>query len=330
MGYNKENYKRIREEYQTKTFAAQAEADARREELYAAIPSLREMDRRLAGFGLRIMESALHNGNTERDIAALRAENEQIRTARAELLRANGYPADYTDPQYECAKCRDTGFVGIKMCSCMRRRLTEAGMESAGLSGLMARQSFENFSLDYYKHDARVYSLMNVNLKKVRAYAEGFAMEKGKPAPESLLFYGGTGLGKTHLSTAVAQAVIERGYDVFYNSAVGMISDFECRRFGSGISQGDGDNTVRYTECDLLILDDLGTEVVNQFTLSCLHHVINTRLNLQKPTVISTNLSTTELRKMYSDRIVSRLTGEYLLIPFMGDDVRKQKLKEQA
>ena len=121
--------------------------------------------------------------------------------------------------------------------------------------------------------------------------------------------------------------VTERGYDVFYNSAVGMISDFESRRFGNGVAATTTDDTSAYTECDLLLIDDLGTEVVNQFTLSCLYHVINTRLNLQKPTIISTNLTPGELRKLYSDRISSRLTGEFQVIPFYGTDVRKQKLQ---
>ena len=108
-----------------------------------------------------------------------------------------------------------------------------------------------------------------------------------------------------------------------------MISDFEYRSFGNGLVQNEGDDTARYTECDLLILDDLGTEVVNQFTLSCLYHVINTRLNLKKPTVISTNLLSADLRKTYGDRIASRLLGEYLVHPFYGVDVRKQRLMQQ-
>ncbi|MBQ7347993.1 MAG: ATP-binding protein [Clostridia bacterium] len=327
MGYNKENYKRIRAEYETKTFRAQAEADARREELYGAIPALRELDRRLSTFGLRIMNEAIKGGNTARDIAALREENERIRAERAELLRRHGYPADYSEPQYECEACRDTGYVGIKMCRCMRQRLTEAGMESSGLSGLMKKQSFENFSLDYYKSNPEDYRRMCHNFATVEQYAKNFTIENGKPMPESMLFLGGTGLGKTHLSTSVARVVIERGYDVFYNSAVGMISDFECRRFGNGLAQSDGDNTERYTECDLLIIDDLGTEVSNQFTLSCLYHVLNTRLNLQKPTIISTNLTSTELRKIYNDRITSRLIGEYRVIAFYGVDIRKQKIQ---
>ena len=326
MGYNKENFKRIREEYATKTFRAQEEADLRRVELYAVIPAVREMDQRLSEFGLRIMQTALKSGDTEVAIAALREENERIRLARAELLKQNGYPANYSDPQYECEACKDTGYVGIKMCLCMRRRLTEAGMASSGLSALMHKQSFENFSLDYYKQNPENYRVMKQNLDNAMRYVKDFAIEKEKPMPKSLLFLGGTGLGKTHLSTAIARGVIERGYDVYYNSAVGMISDFEHRRFGNGLAESDIDDTARYTECDLLILDDLGTEVVNQFTLSCLYHVINTRLNLGKPTVISTNLTSAELRKIYTDRLTSRLMGEYHVFPFYGVDVRRQKI----
>lgn len=328
MGYNKENYKRIRTEYETKTFRAREEAEARRAELYSAIPQLKALDDRLSAFGLRIMQAALHSGDTAAEIAKLRAENERVCRERADLLRKNGYPADYTEPRYECDKCHDTGYVGIHMCSCMRKRLTEAGMASSGLSGLMNKQSFENFSLDYYRNDLKELALMRSNFENVKHYAEAFAIKPDAPQPESLLFLGGTGLGKTHLSTAVARRVIERGYDVYYNSAVGMISDFEFRRFGNGVAQSDGDNTARYTECDLLIIDDLGTEVVNQFTLSCLYHVLNTRLNLGKPTLISTNLTSAELRKTYSDRITSRLMGEFTLVPFYGTDIRKQKLQK--
>ncbi len=327
MGYNKENFKRIRAEYETKTFRAQAEADARRAELYEAIPELSGMDQRLSEFGLRIMKAALSDGDTARHIEALRVENERIMQARKNLLARHGYPADYSEPRYECTACRDTGYVGIKMCTCMRKSLVEAGMQSSGLGALIQKQSFENFSLEYYRNSPEHYRIMEGNYRYLNKYANAFCLEAGAPIPSSLLFLGGTGLGKTHLSTAVARVVTERGYDVYYNSAVGMISDFESRRFGNGLAAGSTDDTSAYIECDLLIIDDLGTEVINQFTLSCLYYVINTRLNLQKPTIISTNLTPAELRKNYSDRISSRLTGEFQVVPFYGTDIRKQKLQ---
>lgn len=326
MGYHKENYKRIRAEYETKALMAQRAADGRRMEVEEQIPGLAELDSRLASFGLRIMKTAMEGGNTADAIARLHEENKKILEERRALMEAHGYPEDYCAPRYECETCRDSGYVGIKMCACMRRKLVEAGMESSGMSSLMKKQSFENFSLDYYRQSPKEFQLMSANLKAIRAYAESFSLDS-EPLPESMLFLGGTGLGKTHLSTALAKAVIERGYDVFYNSAVGMISDFECKRFGNGIATGDADNTDRYVSCDLLILDDLGTEVVNQFTQSSLYYVINCRLNLNKPTVISTNLTATELRKTYSDRITSRLMGEFLLVPFLGTDIRRQKLE---
>lgn len=329
MGYNKENYKRIREDYATKCFRAQEEADVRRMELYASIPELQSFDARLSNFGLRIMQAAIDGENAVDRLKDLRAENERILRERAELLVHNGFPADYSDPKYECTQCNDTGYVGIRMCSCMRRALVEAGMQSSGMLSLLQRQSFENFSLDYYRDGERSAVVMPQNYENLYQYAHEFSMEEGTKPPSSLLFLGGTGLGKTHLSTAIARVVIERGYDVFYNSAVGMISDFEVRRFGNGLASEGSDDTSRYIECDLLIIDDLGTEVVNQFTLSCLYYVINTRLNLTKPTIVSTNLMNADLRKNYNDRIFSRLTGDFHVVPFYGTDVRKQKIQKK-
>lgn len=328
MGYNKNNFKRIREEYETKAFRAEEEADARREEVYAALPEMRELDARLSQFGLRIMKAALSGENTEERVAALREENERIRLLRTRLLEKNGFPADYCDPRYACEQCKDTGYCGIRMCSCMRRSLIKAGMESSGLSALMEQQSFENFSLKYYSANPEELRRMTDTLTKLKSYAHGFSIEADQPMPKSWLFLGGTGLGKTHLSTSIAKVVIERGYDVYYNSAVGMISDFESKRFGNGMAATGSDDTARYIDCDLLIIDDLGTEVVNQFTVSCLYYVLNTRLNLRRPMIISTNLLPAELRKVYSDRIFSRLTGEFQIAPFYGTDIRKQRLND--
>lgn len=327
MGYNQENFRRIRAEYETKAMKAEEAADERREELYRVIPDLRGLDRALSGFGLRLMKQAMEGGDTQAGIASLQAENERIQAARRDLLARHGYPADYCSPRYECEKCRDSGYIGIRMCTCMRRKLTEAGMMSSGLGSLMKTQSFENFSLDYYKNDPAAYARMQDNLQKIRVYATNFGGPEWGKIAHNMLFFGGTGLGKTHLSTSIARVVIEHGYDVFYNSAVGMLADFEIQRFGNSSVQGDADNTARYTACDLLILDDLGTELVNQFTLSVLYTVINTRMNLAKATIISTNLTAAELRKTYSDRITSRLFGEFNPIPFVGTDVRKLKIR---
>lgn len=325
MGYDKnEQFRLLAEEYREKPLRAEAQVQARRRDLCDRIPELAEVERVLSSYGPRIMETAMrHKGDTAARIAELQAECEEMRRRREELLAANGYPKDWFELHYECEKCRDTGYVGVRMCDCMRRRVLEINMACSGMANLLRAQNFENFSLDYYRVSDKTFTLMQSNLERARDYAEHFA-----EGADSLLFCGGTGLGKTHLSSAIANRVLEGGYDVFYNSAVGLISDYEQKRFGNGISTEGGD-TDRYIDCDLLIIDDLGTEVVNQFTLSCLYFVVSTRLNLNKPTIISTNLSPADLRKTYSDRLVSRLLGEYQLFPFLGTDVRKQKLQEK-
>ncbi|MBQ2766264.1 MAG: ATP-binding protein, partial [Clostridia bacterium] len=143
---------------------------------------------------------------------------------------------------------------------------------------------------------------------------------------ENVFFCGTTGLGKTHLSTAIAKTLIERGFDVVYDTAQNILSDFEYERFGRSYGDDSESRTDKYFDCDLLIIDDLGTEMTNQFTVSCLYNIINTRINHSKSMLISTNLTQNEIRERYSDRITSRLFGDFMVMRFVGKDIRLQKL----
>ncbi len=321
MAYNKESYNRVLEIYKTKYLLAETAADARKAEVEAKIPALREIDRALSATGMAIMRAAMEADDLETRIAEMHAENRTLQARRALLLVENGYPANYIEPQYECPLCHDTGFIETKMCQCMRRQLIEASYEPAGLVGQLAKQSFDNFDLSYYEYDPRVLDRMTRIYHKMKSYAETFV----PGSSESMALFGGTGLGKTHLSSAVAKTVVGKGCDVLYVSAVGMLGDFERRRFGNATGSESGEDTTRYYECDLLIIDDLGTEVINQFTASILYDLINNRLLACRSTVISTNLSQEEFRTRYYDRITSRVFGEYLVLPFVGKDVRQQK-----
>ena len=323
MGYNRENFNRIRQEYDEKYLRAREAADARRFQIHCEITEIAEIDKLLERTGARIM-GIICSGDTDSEakIAKLRADNEALISRRQALLAQNGYPTNYTDVKYECEKCSDSGYVGTKMCECMRKKLMLAGYESSGMSRLMMEQSFDNFSLDFYKGNRDNYEKMSEIYRIMKSYAEEF--KAGKSG--NLALFGGTGLGKTHLSSAVAGRLIERGFDVMYAGAVSMISDFENRRFGTGQNEEFG-SVDRYTDCELLIIDDLGTEVANQFTVSCIYNVINTRLNKKLPTILSTNLSPAEFRQKYWDRITSRVLGEYRILLFCGVDVRAQKIK---
>lgn len=316
MSFNSQNYYELRAAFEQKHLAAAERAEARKAELGAKIDGLRDIDNALSATAARIFGAAFagKDGLKER-IAEIKKETELLRAARAELLAAYGYPADYTDVHYDCEKCQDLGFVDTKMCDCLRRALVLKGYETSGLGALIGKQTFDNYSLDYFKSDAANYQRMQQNVAMIRDYAENF-----KPDSPSLLFMGGTGLGKTHLSSAIAKTVIDRGYDVLYTSAVNMIGDFEKAKF-----RGEKDDTDRYFAAELLIIDDLGTELSGNFTESCLYNIIDTRICKGAPTVISTNLGAKELSARYGERIFSRLLGVYKPLLFAGKDVRFER-----
>ena len=319
MGYNREDFVRIKAEYLKKYLKARSDADARAQEIYLRIPKVKAIDNMLSGTALEIMSAVTSGKDTaEGALEKIKVRNDTLIAEREALLVEAGYPKNYTDVQYECTKCDDSGYVDGKMCECMKRALVLAGYESSGLGRLISKQSLDNFSLDYYKVGGANYENMKMYYSSLRAFAEGFSDKTCK----NFLLVGGTGLGKTHISTAVAKTVIEKGFDVLYVSAIDMFSDFEKKQFGNG-----EDNTGRYFECDLLIIDDLGTELTNQFTVSCLYNVINSRINTSKSTFINTNLSKKEIEAKYAERITSRLFGEYYPLLFSGTDIRKQKMQ---
>ncbi len=327
MGYNRENYRRIKREYEGKNLRAKEAAEGRRQELHLRFPEIKQMDETLSMTGLAILEaSSRYRGERlEAEIAKLKAQNELLLSDRASFLESHGIPADYSDVKYECEVCMDTGFCGLKMCPCMKEKLVMAGYESSGIGNLIRIKTFENFDPDYQKQDSRAWENNRMVYEFCKHYAESFE-DVGAP---NLLFLGATGLGKTHLSTAIAGRVIARGYDVVCETAQNFFADFEFERFNRPYGGRDGvedTKTDKYFDCDLLILDDLGTEMTNQFTVSCLYNIINTRLNRGRSMIINTNLTRDELKKRYADRITSRLFGEFSPLLFLGRDMRELRL----
>lgn len=322
MAYNVNNFRRIREEYREKYKKAEADADARRRELWEKVDGLRALDAALSATGPRLLNAIL--GKSSESFEKVKSDVERLNQERSLLLATYGFPPDYSDPRYECEKCRDSGYVDGEICECMKLRLRLAGYESSGIAKLMDEQTFETFRLDYYRTNQRSYENMSYVLRTMREYAENFNPDRSG----NLLLLGGTGLGKTHLSTALAKTLIDNGYDVVYSGAIGMIADFEQHRFGNSAGGESGNDLDRYYACDLLIIDDLGAEVSNQFTVSTIYNVLNNRISLGLPTVISTNLNQNELNARYWDRITSRILGEFRPLIFSGSDVRKLKLTE--
>ena len=297
--YSYENYDKVKFELERRRRAAVAEADARSADLRERSEELREIDAELSGTGLLLFKTACSGG----DIAPIRERNQYLVEKRRSVIKALGYPEDYTDVHYTCKNCSDTGFIGgTKMCSCFREALIKATIASSGIGELIDKQTFENFDLDWYKGEDAVLENMSANLAAAKSYVKNFAKKRS-----NLLLIGKTGTGKTHISTAIAREIISQGFDVVYDSAQNIVADFEADKFRSGY--GTEPRSEKYLECDLLIIDDLGTEFSSQFTVSCLYNLINTRANRVMATIISTNLSAEELARKYEDRIYSRLVG---------------------
>ena len=317
ISYSVEVQKKVKEAFDEKRKRAFDEAEKRKAEVYLALPEIRKIDEALSQTGLKVYSEALKRKESvplEDRIARLREENRELQSARAELLQQAGFSPDYTKPRFECAKCNDTGYVGLSPCTCRLTALRRESYKSSGLGAILHNQSFDNFSLALYPEKDR--TMMRFILSEAKSFAEHFGE---KNAVRNILFYGNTGLGKTHLSTSIAKTVIDRGFDVVYDSALNLMHAFEKERF----SKTDAPSTERYFECDLLIIDDLGAEFMSSFTHSTLYNLLNTRIYGGKGTLISTNLSgASELCRAYDERIVSRIVGEFKAYSFVGEDIR--------
>ena len=313
--YKRENYRKILDEINASREEAENAAEMRSKRLSEISREYRAVDEELRTTAMQLFKLACLG----QDLTPLMERNQFLNKERVRIMTSLGFPADYTDPKYSCPICSDTGYVnnGSKYCSCLREKYIRENIKSSGMGRLIEKQSFDNFRLDVYEKDEAAYKRMQTIFTKAKRYAEDFPN-----CPNTLLLFGKTGTGKTHISTAIAGAIISRGVEVLYDSSQNIVSAFENDRFRSGYGQRDPEGD-KYMDCDLLIIDDLGTEFINQFTISCLYNLINTRQNRGLHTIISTNLESTELRNKYEGRIHSRiLGGDSTVWQFIGEDFR--------
>ena len=316
MSFSKKIINIVNEEFEAKRVRNEDIRQDRLFEIYSKIPEIKAIDKELSLTGVNIMACALEgkDGLKER-IDALKEKNLALQEKRASLLISKGYESDYTDTHYDCPVCQDWGAHNGKTCQCYKSRLIEEQFKISGVASLIKSQSFDTFSLDMYEGKEDMGELLG--------FAKNYVADFDK-IKENVLFVGGTGLGKTHMSTAIAKELIESGYNVIYETAQNIFFDFDTDRFKDRFSSEEPESN-KYLECDLLIIDDLGAEAVNSFTVACLYNIINTRLNKSLPIIASTNLSSKEIRDKYHDRITSRLFGEFTIKMFQGKDLRKIK-----
>ncbi len=302
------------------------------QELYRRQPRLRELDRAIGGTMAELAGLAISGKPIQADgpeIADIRRRNLELQAQRAELLHTLGYEPDALDPTPACTKCGDSGWAGAEMCTCLKELCAQEQMKAlTALLNLTDEQNFDRLRLDVYSDQPwEGKRSPRENMKRVVTVCEGFARRFPDYPLHNLLLSGGTGLGKTFLSGCIAREVSGRGYSVVYDTAISLFSTFEAKKFSRDLGQERQarDDTRRYLNCDLLILDDLGSELTTPLAQSTLYEVVNSRLQGGKHTIISTNLSMEQIGARYTPQVVSRLAGAYQELTFYGDDIRRMK-----
>lgn len=327
MGYNSETYRRAKEILSDRRLNAEKTAEQRREILYRRIPRLKQIDKEFSETHIKTARIVVSGGNVVEEMTKLRDRNLALQKEYNELLTSNGYPADVLEPHYTCKECNDTGYIEQNgktvICSCMKTLLVTVACEELNRSAPLALSTFDSFDLDLYDKaknpDTGVspYFVMS----KVYDFCVKYAREFGE-ASGNILMKGNTGLGKTHLSLAIANEVIRKGYGVIYVSAPVLLKRLEKNYFSN--DKSDNIESV-VTDCDLLIIDDLGTEFHTPFSSSQLYNICNSRMLKNKPIIVNTNLTAEQMKDDYSERFVSRIFGNAQTLDFLGKDIRIMK-----
>lgn len=329
MSYDKRIYEQAEQELDRRRLAAESRLDLNIAEAERKIPEIAEIRRQLSSTSVELSKLIIkRDGDFRRNFEKLREQNLQGQAMIKRLLAKNGFPENYLEARYSCQICRDKGYAGGERCVCYKELLNKLAVEKLNSEANMPDCDFEHFSLSYYdgksENGMNSRKKMEENLGVCLDYANGFSRNSS-----SLFILGKTGVGKTHISLAIAKRVTERGYTAAYGSLLNYLRIIEKEHFGRS-EDSESDTMQVLINADLLVLDDLGSEFRSNFYESALYNIINSRINLGLPTIISSNLSVTELQKNYNDRIISRIFGMFTTLMFVGEDVRQiKRLKDE-
>lgn len=320
MPLSNSQYDEIRRSYDARQLRNQRILEERTKEAYEKLPRLKEIDDAIASCSIAQARRLLDGDPAA--LSALHGQLDVYRREKAALLKANGYPDDYFTPAYTCPDCKDTGYIGTKRCHCLEQAAIDLVYTQSNLREILKTENFGTFSFDYYS-DSDVNPATGLSSRQTAqdavAKCRDFIAHFGDTF-SNLYFYGDTGIGKTFLSNCVAKELMDRGYSVIYFTAF-QLFDILSR----GVFQKDEDAIAAHQNifnCDLLIIDDLGTELTNSFTTSQLFLCLNERILRKRSTIISTNLGMNQMADIYSERVLSRISSHYTLIKLFGADIR--------
>lgn len=321
MSLSREQYNKIMGVYQERRIRNERIRREREREVYEKIPALKEIDECIGALGVRKAKDIIAGKSA--DASEYMTELEDMKEQKRVLLQSAGFAPDYLDMPYDCMYCKDTGYIGTEKCRCFKKMQLKLLYERSGIENILKKQNFDTFKLDIFDdkavirgQDMTVRAYMESVYRFCLKFTERFGDEHG-----SILFTGPPGVGKTFLANCISERLIKNGHSVIYMTSAELFSLMARADFGGG-EEDDEENRDLLFDCELLVIDDLGTEMQSKFTGAGLFSLLNSRMIRSASTVISTNLNLQGIRDLYGDRIVSRIMSEYTVIPIYGKDIR--------
>ncbi len=327
MSMTKSDYNKIMRTYDQRKASNSQLQTKRLDEVFSKVPELENIHKQISTLGLKAIQKTIaHPSQKDKYAQELTSNLQKLKNKKMTLLEGHGYPADYLDPIYTCNDCKDTGYINNQKCHCLKQAIIDYSYEQSNLKHILAKENFSTFSFKFYSKEKDPKTGMSSfeNMRSVHQacldFVEGF-----NTSFNNLILYGRSGLGKTFLCNSIAKELLDQGKTVIYLSSFQLFRLFENYRFHKDEEIVTNDDIETIFQCDLLIIDDLGTEFNNALTSAELFNCLNSRLMNRRSTVISTNLNPNEWVSKYSERIVSRIFGYYTQLKLFGSDIRLMK-----
>lgn len=323
MALTNSQYDAIMRIYEQKHLKTHDRLNRHYDEIYNKIPRIREIDEQISHLGISNAKALIDGQADAKD--RFRTQLRSLTAEKQELLLSSGYPPDYLDPSYECVKCQDSGYVNGQKCSCFQKAEIDLLYTQSNLQDILKSENFSSFRMDYYSSDfidavsrKSAQDMAKEALAVCRSFVDTFGSDF-----QNLLIFGNTGVGKTFLTHCIAKELMDKIHSVIYVTSSQLFDLLGNREFGTDPEERQAG--LLLDDCELLIIDDLGTELTNSFTVSQLFICLNDRILQKKSTIISTNLSLNEIKSIYSERTFSRISSNYRLLKLVGDDIRIKK-----
>ncbi|NLY20576.1 MAG: ATP-binding protein [Tissierellia bacterium] len=315
-------YKKIMREYEETRFRNEKALVNRINNIHKAIPMIETIDENIRQLGIKMVLETIQKGSVPKE---MEMEIEELELAKTSLLISNDFPSDYLEMEYECYKCNDTGYLdNSSKCSCLKQKLAREYYKMSNIEKVLEEQNFRTFNLDVFSDEPHEDEELSPreNMIEILKESKEFVINFDKDDTFNLLFYGSTGLGKTFMCNCIAKELLDRGYTVVYQTAYNILNILEKYKFRKDESHIAKERYDYIFEADLLIIDDLGTELSNSFTNAEIFNIVNSRSISGKKTIISTNLSISEISGTYTDRVFSRVLDKFIPLYFYGNDLR--------